>query len=246
MRKLITAPRVWTGVIVCGVALAGLALATRHSDAATIDCSPPPLDGPTISFPDAAIDEGDYNPDISLHGELVGVESRGDSYEFTILDDDRGELTLDVHVGGAIEFDLVPRTVVTVNYVRWVGTGMGGAHLVVLDSEGLVLAVEEGSGTSGVHPPFVVTNVSGGCKGRGPTVQSALVYSADGAEVSAAAGETATLSADGCDYLVHTFYATEIVDFEAFDVSPQNAFVIARIPERDRAARSKTSREGDQ
>jgi hypothetical protein len=224
----------WSRVAILSVvaALVAGSLAWHLSSAPLIDCSPPPPDRPTISVPSVVLDAD--NPriaDVSIRGELVDVQSRADSFEFTIRDADRGLLTLGGHLGGSVALDLLPGSDVSVSYVSWVGTGMGGAHLVVLDERGLVFAIEEGSGTSGAHPPFVVTNVTGRCTGRGPTVPSTLVFSADGLAVSAAAGESGTLSVDGRDYRVHTFEATEIVDSEAFDVAPEGAFVIARVPE---------------
>jgi hypothetical protein len=169
--------------------------------------------------------------DVSIRGELVDVQSGTDSFEFTIRDAGRGLLKLGGHLDGSVALDLLTGREISVSYVSWVGTGMGGAHLVVLDDDGLVFAIEEGSGTARTLSPFVVTNVTGRCPGRGPTVPSVLVFSAAGTEASVADGESATLSTDGRDYLVHTFEATEIVDLEAYDVAPEKAFVIARVPE---------------
>lgn len=247
MRKLITAPRIWTGVAVCGVALAGLALATRHSDAATIDCSAPRPDLPTVSMPAAALDPDDPYSDVSIQGELVDVESNSDPAVFTVKHSDLGYLTFEVSFGWPVTLDLHVGSDVTVSYRRaFTTTASSATDFALVDEDSLVFALQEGVGTRGSHPPFEVTNVTANCSENKYVVRSLLEFSAAGIVVRAAAGETATMSAEGRDYLVHTFYATEVISEDVYDASEDTSYFIARVPERDRAARLKTSREGDQ
>ncbi len=216
-------------ITVVGV-LALIALALYLFAAPKIDCSPPQPDRPTVSVPSARVDDGGAPIDVSIQGEIVDVTSSHDSYVFTVRDEARGLVTLKARLGESVALDVVVGRTVSVDYVRWFGTGSSGYSLEIGDKEGLVFAVEEGGGNSTAHTPFVVNNVSGGCPGSGPAVPSVLNFSAGGTEVAAATGESATLSVKGRDYLLLTTEATEIVDFDVYDLGPEASYVIARIP----------------
>ena len=229
MRRLVTWKRV---AVLCVIgALAVSVVAWRLSSAPLIDCSPPSTEAPTVSVPDAALDQNDPYSDISIHGELVEVASSSDSAAFTVKDPDRGFLTFDLGLGLPVALDLTVGDDVTVTYARWYGTGSSGSDFALVDQGGLVLAVQDGMGSRGSHPPFEVTNVTAHCSGDKYEVPSMLVFSAAGTEARAAAGETATMSADGRDYLVHTFYATEVISDDVFDLAPSTIYVIARVPQ---------------
>jgi len=177
------------------------------------------------------LDEDDLSPEVSLRGELVDLWSDAGSFVFTIDDADRGLLTLAVGLGDFVALDLIVGSDVTVTYKQWFGIGSSGSDLELADKDGLLLAVLEGGGTRSTHPPFVVTNVTGHCPRNYYFVPSMLTFSDAGTVASAAAGESATISADGRDFLVHTYYATEVVRDDVFDLGSGMSYVIARVPE---------------
>jgi len=213
------------------VALAAGGCALHRASAPLIDCSPPQQDGPTISFPASALDENDPSPEVSLHGELVDLRSDAGSFVFTIDDADRGLLTVAVGLGDFVALDLIVGSDVTVTYKQWFGIGSSGSDFALRDEDGLVLAVLDGGGTRSTPPPFVVTIVTGHCSGNDFIVPSLLTFSAAGTVASAAAGESATISADGHDYLVHTYYAMEVLRDDISDLGSGMSYVIARVPE---------------
>lgn len=215
--------------VVGSLAVGGIAL--RSSPAPLIDCSPSTY-WPTISFPASAWDEDDPSPEVSLHGELVDLRSDASSFVFTIDDADRGLLTLAGALGDFVALDLIVGSDVTVTYTQWFGTGSSGSDFELRDEDGLVLAVLDGGSTRSTSPPFVVTNVTGHCPGNDFFMaQSLLTFAAAGTVASAAAGESATISADGHDYLVHTYVAMEVLRDDIPDLGSGMSYVIARVPQ---------------